>query len=108
MPLNIALGLLVAVPVVSLFSWRSWQKKSERRKLIILQWINSRDKAFGLEIGDACGMGPATLYPLLRDMEHADLLAAELSETMIRVRGGRPRKYYSITNKGKAYIESRV
>lgn len=108
MSLNIALVLLVTVPALSLLGWRSWQRERRHRKLIILQLIDSRGKSFGLEIGDGCGMGPATLYPLLRDMEHAGLLASELSETTIRVRGGRPRRYYSVTDKGKAYIENHV
>lgn len=108
MSLNIALVLLVTVPALSLLGWRSWQRERRRRKLIILQLIDSRGKSFGLEIGDGCGIDSDALYPLLRDMEDAGLLVSKHLKTTIKVRDARSLIYYSVTDKGKAYIENHV
>jgi PadR family transcriptional regulator PadR len=45
-------------------------------------------------------IGPATLYPALRDLETEGLVRS-WEEQGPAVRAGRPRKYYELTAKGK-------
>lgn len=68
-----------------------------------------RGQAFGLEINDRIKtasngrheLGQATLYPTLREME-AEGWVRSWEEQVPGIRGGRPRRYYELTAKGRA------
>jgi PadR family transcriptional regulator PadR len=63
---------------------------------------------FGLELIDrvkertkgAIRLGQGSIYPALRDLEHEGFLRSYDGEPLPE-RGGRPRRYYELTAKGK-------
>ncbi|MDB4930662.1 MAG: hypothetical protein JWM10_3146 [Myxococcaceae bacterium] len=68
-----------------------------------------RGQSFGLEIAERVKsssngrheLGQATLYPALRELEAGGLLHS-WEEQAPGIRGGRPRRYYSLTALGSA------
>jgi len=70
--------------------------------------ILSRGKMYGYELSEAIEqrsnkvltLGKGTLYPLLYNLEAKKLVAGSWEETD----GGRKRRYYSITSKGKEHL----
>ena len=51
-------------------------------------------------MAEAVGMGEGTIYPLMRRMQNEGLVATYLVEST----GGAPRKYYKITEQGRATL----
>jgi len=74
---------------------------------IVLE-ILSRGKMYGYELSQAIeqrsskvlSLGKGTLYPLLYNLEAKKLIAGEWEQAD----AGRPRRYYSITSKGKSHL----
>jgi PadR family transcriptional regulator PadR len=64
----------------------------------------SRGDAYGYEIASRLmqdvGMGEGTIYPLMRRMQDDGLVSTYLVETS----GGPPRKYYRLTESGRATL----
>jgi PadR family transcriptional regulator PadR len=64
----------------------------------------SRGDAYGYEIATRLmqdvGMGEGTIYPLMRRMQDDGLVSTYLVEAA----GGPPRKYYRITDQGRATL----
>jgi len=64
----------------------------------------SRGDAYGYEIASRLmqdvGMGEGTIYPLMRRMQDDGLVSTYLVETS----GGPPRKYYRLTDSGRATL----
>ena len=64
--------------------------------------VLSRGESYGYEIAStlvaAVSMGEGTIYPLMRRMQNDGLVATYLVEST----GGAPRKYYKITEQGRA------
>jgi len=64
----------------------------------------ARGDSYGYEIFSkllaAIGMGEGTIYPLMRRMQNEGLVATYLVEST----GGAPRKYYKITEQGRATL----
>ena len=64
----------------------------------------SRGDAYGYEIASRLmqdvGMGEGTIYPLMRRMQDDSLVSTYLVETS----GGPPRKYYRLTDSGRATL----
>lgn len=77
--------------------------------------VLTRGPGYGVELAERVKtstngrheIGPATLYPTLRELE-AEGLVRSWEEQVPGIRGGRPRKYYELTAKGKvAALEER-
>jgi len=76
---------------------------------VVLQ-ILSRGQMYGYELSDAIEqrsediltLGKGTLYPLLYNLEAKKLVTAQWQKSD----SGRDRRYYSITSKGKAHLET--
>jgi PadR family transcriptional regulator PadR len=64
----------------------------------------ARGDSYGYEIFSKLlaqiGMGEGTIYPLMRRMQNEGLVATYLVEST----GGAPRKYYKITEQGRATL----
>lgn len=77
-------------------------------ELALLSVLKGRPH-YGLEILDrlrgeaGLGLAEGTIYPLLHRLERAGLTKAEWR---IEAEGARPRKYYALTPKGRAELES--
>jgi len=78
--------------------------------LAVLELLDARTM-YGYELAEALdrtsegvlAMGHSTLYPLLYNLEEKGLV--EVGET--RVIDGRERKYYRVTEAGRAHLEER-
>ena len=68
--------------------------------------VLSRGESYGYEIAstlvDAVGMGEGTIYPLMRRMQDDGLVSTYLMEAP----GGPPRKYYRMTDAGRATLKA--
>jgi PadR family transcriptional regulator PadR len=79
--------------------------------VVVLQ-ILSRGEMYGYELAEAIEkrsegvltLGKGTLYPLLYNLEAKKLIQARIETT----KTGRKRRYYSITGKGKEYLETQT
>jgi PadR family transcriptional regulator PadR len=79
--------------------------------VVVLQ-ILSRGEMYGYELAqaiekrseDILTLGKGTLYPLLYNLEAKGLVKARYETT----KNGRKRRYYSITGKGKEYLEGQT
>lgn len=68
---------------------------------VILQAIGS-GYGYGFDVMDITGLPSGTVYPALRRMEDAGLVASKWESETTAQRDGRPvRKYYEITVTGK-------
>jgi len=75
---------------------------------VVLQ-ILSRGEMYGYELSEAIeqrsrdifSLGKGTLYPLLYNLEAKRLVRARYEKT----KTGRKRRYYSITSKGKEFLD---
>lgn len=47
------------------------------------------------------------IYSVLRSLERGGLLASHDGDHGMDVRGGRPRRYYELTNEGRAWLQKR-
>ena len=72
-------------------------KLLERREMYGYELAEALDR----ESEGALAMGYSTLYPLLYKLEARGLIVAGAP----RVESGRPRKYYSITDDGRRWLE---
>lgn len=87
--------------------WKS-QVKRGTLELGVLLLLNQKP-SYGYEIISTLEKYPIlsakenTIYPLLRRMQKDEFIAASWQET---VEGLPPRKYYSVTEKGKDHIAS--
>lgn len=85
--------------------WKSQLKRGTLEYCILLL-ISKRD-CYGYEIMSELCKYPiisakeSTIYPLLRRLQHDDYLTSFWQESS---EGIPPRKYYSITDKGKEYL----
>ena len=72
-------------------------------KLVLLALAEDREQErYGLEIIDATGLPPGTIYPILARLERAGWLDSEW-ETVDEHLAGRPRRrYYRLTADGAA------
>jgi len=67
----------------------------------------ARGARYGLEIMDATGLSSGTVYPALRRLEAAELVAGRWEEEREAHEQGRPaRRYYRITAAGEAALEA--
>jgi PadR family transcriptional regulator PadR len=79
-------------------------------ELALLSVLEGRPH-YGLEILDrlrgeaGLGLAEGTIYPLLHRLERAGLTKAEWR---IEADGARPRKYYGLTAKGRAELQSQA
>jgi PadR family transcriptional regulator len=77
-------------------------------ELALLSVLKARPH-YGLEILDrlrgeaGLGLAEGTIYPLLHRLERAGLTRAEWR---IEEAGARPRKYYALTDKGRAELDT--
>ena len=77
---------------------------------VVVLEILSRGKMYGYELSSAVeqrsagilSLGRGTLYPLLYNLEAKELVIADWEESESK----RPRRYYSITSKGKEQLAS--
>jgi DNA-binding PadR family transcriptional regulator len=68
---------------------------------VILQAI-ANDYGYGFDIMDATGLPSGTVYPALRRMEAASLIASRWERPAVAQREQRPpRKYYELTRSGE-------
>lgn len=75
---------------------------------IILQAV-SNGYLYGFDIMDATGLPGGTVYPALRRMEKAGLVASQWENHEIAQREQRPpRKYYEITASGESSLAEAV
>ena len=78
--------------------------------LAVLKLLERREM-YGYELAEALdrasdgvlAMGHSTLYPLLYNLESKGLI----SKREPRAESGRPRKYYSLTAEGRAWLDTR-
>ena len=81
------------------------QLKKGALELCVLALLSSRD-SYAYEIAsrlaDAIGMGEGTIYPLMRRLQNDGLVDTYLVESS----SGPPRKYYRLTEAGKASFAS--
>ena len=77
------------------------QLKKGVLELCVLYML-SREDAYAYEIASRLmaeiGMGEGTIYPLMRRMQNDGLVSSYLVEST----GGAPRKYYRLTDEGRA------
>ncbi len=79
--------------------------------VVVLQ-ILSRGEMYGYELSQAIEkrsdeiltLGKGTLYPLLYNLEAKNLVKARVETA----KSGRKRRYYSITGKGKEYLQGQT
>lgn len=79
-------------------------------EVLVLSVLNTED-LYGYEIAkriqqlsqELFSMGEGTLYPVLHKLEQAKLLSSYWQEI-----GGRKRKYYSITERGKKLLAEKT
>lgn len=80
------------------------QFKKGALELCVLILISKKDQ-YGYELSQNISkkiqVAEGTLYPLLRRLTKEDYVTTYLAESS----EGPPRKYYSLTNKGKEYME---
>ena len=75
---------------------------------VVVLEILSRGRMYGYELseaiearsGDILTLGKGTLYPLLYNLEAKSLVSAKWSNT----KKNRPRRYYTITSRGKKQL----
>ena len=68
---------------------------------VILQAV-ANGYGYGFDIMDATGLPSGTVYPALRRMEAADMIASSWEKAAIAQREQRPpRKYYQLTKTGQ-------
>lgn len=61
----------------------------------------ARGHRYGFDVIDATGLGSGTVYPILRRLEHAGLLASARERARDAHAEGRPaRRYYAVTGPG--------
>ena len=72
--------------------------------LAILSRGDSYAYAIASRLADAVDMGEGTIYPLMRRMQAEGLVATYLEESP----SGPPRKYYKLTDAGRARFEAQV
>ena len=81
------------------------QLKKGALELCVLALLSSRD-SYAYEIAsrlaEAIGMGEGTIYPLMRRLQNDGLVDTYLVESS----SGPPRKYYRLTDAGKASFAS--
>ena len=72
-------------------------------ELCVLALLDSRDR-YGYELAASLTKGleisDGTVYPVLRRLQQDDYLSSYLCESQ----GGAPRKYYTLTPKGKEFL----
>ena len=87
---------------------RTWMRGAG--PLAVLTLLEQREM-YGYELAEALdrrsdgvlAMGHSTLYPLLYNLESKGLVEAHTPEP----EGGRPRKYYRVTGRGRAWLRAR-
>ena len=73
---------------------------------MILQAI-SAGYVYGFSVMEVTGLPSGTVYPALRRLEGDDLIRSHWEKELIAEAGQRPqRKYYKLTNAGRATLES--
>lgn len=73
---------------------------------MILQAI-SAGYVYGFSVMEVTGLPSGTVYPALRRLEGDDLIRSHWEKESIAEAGQRPqRKYYKLTNAGRATLES--
>lgn len=82
----------------------SVQMKKGLLELCVLSLVAKRER-YGYELAellaDKTNSSIGTIYPILRKMKEAGLVTTKLSEDS----GGPPRKYYFITDAGRAILQ---
>jgi PadR family transcriptional regulator PadR len=75
---------------------------------VILQAVTSGYR-YGFDVMDVTGLPSGTVYPALRRMEHAGLVASTWEDDTAAQRDGRPaRKYYEVTDEGREALAEAV
>jgi PadR family transcriptional regulator PadR len=72
--------------------------------LALLSRADSYAYEIASKLADAIGMGEGTIYPLMRRMQSDGLVETYLVESS----AGPSRKYYRLTNTGKASLETQT
>ena len=82
-------------------------------ELVLLTMLHHDRPLYGVEIGDFINeasdykrfINPGTLYPMLKKLQKEELIiSCEVDEEPAQERAGRTRKYYTITEKGRAAL----
>ena len=69
----------------------------------VLGYLATVDEAYGLIIQDNTAVRTGNLYPTLRWAERKKWVTSRVGDPLPE-RGGRPRRYYTITDKGRDFL----
>jgi DNA-binding PadR family transcriptional regulator len=86
-------------------------KKTTGLRDEILELIERHGPNYGLGFwemlrADGCDVS-TDIYSVLRSMEDDGLLKSIEGDHGLDIRGGRPRRYYEMTNEGRAWLQKR-